>query len=253
MSRLRWPFWLALAALILALPAIGWALRDRIPALAAVMGEIDAALCDLPNPERERAFAEAYDEEARLRRELAQVEQDVLARRALCRLPPPPPPPQIVQAPPPPPPPPPPPQRVETPPPPPPPPPRRDDLQQRLDQARAQRGDAQISLAWDTTDDLDLHVVCPDGRRINYRQRRNCGGTLDVDMNVDPQTRRPVENVYFPDANQAMPGRYRVVIHNYRGQRQSFRVRVNLRGEARDFSGTVNPDQEVVVTEFTLP
>lgn len=55
-----------------------------------------------------------------------------------------------------------------------------------------------VSLAWNNHDDLDLHVVDPNGNRTFYANRNpgvNCG-VLDVDMNAGRgTTRTPVENV----------------------------------------------------------
>lgn len=126
-------------------------------------------------------------------------------------------------------------------------------MQRRLDEAGARRGQVQIALAWDSSDDLDLHLICPNGQRVNWQARQGCGAHLDVDMNINPDTRRPVENIYFADPTRSPPGRYQVVVHNFRGGPNNYRVRVNIGGQNREFSGTVGPRQFVVVTEFTLP
>jgi hypothetical protein len=70
---------------------------------------------------------------------------------------------------------------------------------ERAQRQGAQSGKLQVILAWDDRNDLDLHVVCPDGLDINYIQRQACGGTLDVDANGDLRSLPPaaVENVYF--------------------------------------------------------
>lgn len=121
----RWPIWLALSGLLLAVPFAVWMGRAWWPGWAAIVGEIDW-LCEVP-PDiaaREAEGLAAHDEERALRRTLAEIEERVLQRRAECRLPP-----LVAQAPPPPPPPPPAPEPQPAPPapdPPPAPPPRSD-------------------------------------------------------------------------------------------------------------------------------
>ena len=45
----------------------------------------------------------------------------------------------------------------------------------------ARVGDVTVSLAWSTTDDLDLHVFTPSGAEISYSNREAGGGVLDVE------------------------------------------------------------------------
>src|SRR5205823_10621394 len=59
-------------------------------------------------------------------------------------------------------------------------------------------GAVNVILRWQSADDLDLHVRCPDGSEIYYNQRTNCGGTLDVDANVSSVIASPVENIFWP-------------------------------------------------------
>ena len=73
------------------------------------------------------------------------------------------------------------------------------ELQERLNREGAMTGDVQISLMWENFNDLDLHVVCPSGERIHGGNKLSeCGGELDVDANVRPDTKKPVENVVWP-------------------------------------------------------
>eukprot|EP00930_Biecheleria_cincta_P050287 TRINITY_DN35451_c0_g1_i1.p1 TRINITY_DN35451_c0_g1~~TRINITY_DN35451_c0_g1_i1.p1 ORF type:complete len:620 (-),score=31.92 TRINITY_DN35451_c0_g1_i1:13-1872(-) len=71
----------------------------------------------------------------------------------------------------------------------------------RLQNTPAHSGDVTISLLWDTTDDLDLHVVAPNGQTIYSRNRRSSdGGWLDVDQNVRHDRNDPIENVAWDRA-----------------------------------------------------
>ena len=54
----------------------------------------------------------------------------------------------------------------------------------RLEREGARVGDVTVSLAWDDFNDLDLHVICPDGSEVSYQNSSTGGGTLDVDMNA---------------------------------------------------------------------
>lgn len=74
-------------------------------------------------------------------------------------------------------------------------------------------GKLRFSLAWDNTDDLDLHVQTPNGSRIYFSNRRAQGGKLDVDANgMDGMREDPVENVAFVDP---VDGSYVVQVHQY--------------------------------------
>lgn len=80
-----------------------------------------------------------------------------------------------------------------------------DGMNARLAKAGAQTGDVQVSLFWNTFDDVDLHVYYTPGNglsdNINWTNRfgRLSSGILDVDMNAHgPQNSQCVENVFWP-------------------------------------------------------
>jgi len=83
-------------------------------------------------------------------------------------------------------------------------------------------GDIQISVAWDDSSDVDLHVVDPNGEHIYFAHRDAAsGGTLDLDANAacgrnslpDGTTGFVSnENVVWP-TGRAIPGTYTVFLH----------------------------------------
>lgn len=84
-------------------------------------------------------------------------------------------------------------------------------------------GDIQISVAWDDSSDVDLHVVDPNGDHIFFANRTVAsGGTLDLDANAACSRTSPPgggdptfvsnENVVWP-TGQAITGTYVVYLH----------------------------------------
>ena len=135
------------------------------------------------------------------------------------------------------------------------------ELQARLDREGARSGDVQISLMWDNFNDLDLHVVCPSGERIHGGNKTSqCGGELDVDANVRPETKKPVENVVWADET-AQPGEYQVYVHHYKKHKKrrtkdptKFKVIVNNVGELLEFDGRLSHGDPIkLVAQFEVP
>lgn len=67
-----------------------------------------------------------------------------------------------------------------------------------------------VSLAWFNTDDLDLHVIEPDGNHVYYANKSD---KLDVDMNVRTLVRDPVENVRW--VRSPRDGTYHISVHSF--------------------------------------
>lgn len=96
-------------------------------------------------------------------------------------------------------------------------------IEGRLANVGAQTGDVQISISWNTKDDIDLHVMYTPGNglvdEINWTNRtgRISNGMLDVDMNAvaGVLSVTPVENVFWP-AGSSPQGYFRVGIHFFR-------------------------------------
>ncbi|MES4793296.1 MAG: hypothetical protein C4321_10245, partial [Chloroflexota bacterium] len=114
-----------------------------------------------------------------------------------------------------------------------------------------------MTLSWENTNDLDLHVIDPTGFEIFYGRRRSpSGGMLDVDMNVAPALQsRAIENVFFP-LGRAPLGQYLVSVKNYRRNEETdptpFRVEVKVRGQTRVYTGTLPERELVTVATFVL-
>lgn len=130
------------------------------------------------------------------------------------------------------------------------------DIDKRLQDAKAQTGEFQVSLAWDGNADLDLHVVCPGGEEISYSQRGGCGGRLDLDMNgTDRKSTTPVENASWPEG-QAPKGRYRIAVKLYDRKDDTrpsipFQVRIKDGANVKVVPGSVQEERKLVdVTEF---
>ena len=134
-----------------------------------------------------------------------------------------------------------------------------DDIQSRLEREGGKTGEVQISLVWDDFNDLDLHLFCPSGERIYFNNRKSdCGGELDVDMNVRPTSDSAIENIVWP--KNAPLGKYKVGVHFYKHHSKNdttkvcgFRARITIHGKVRDYSGSITHGQAMqMVTSFTL-
>ena len=78
--------------------------------------------------------------------------------------------------------------------------------------AEAEVGFFTVTLTWNGSGDVDLHVFEPGGTRVNFRNRRGENGFLDVD-----NTRGFGPEHYFAycDRSRLSLGTYRVGINNY--------------------------------------
>lgn len=121
------------------------------------------------------------------------------------------------------------------------------DISGRLKAAGAKEGDVQISLAWNTTDDIDLYVAFTTGNgmvdTINWMNRigRLSGGILDIDMNANSGflQRHPVENIFWPHGSSPR-GSFSVYVHFYRSWTGNNRVPVIVRIKNKDQTMTYN-------------
>ncbi|MDF9794971.1 hypothetical protein OKW21_000234 [Catalinimonas alkaloidigena] len=110
-------------------------------------------------------------------------------------------------------------------------------------------GDVQITLSWDNTADIDLHVIEPNGERIYYNYpSSSTGGMLDVD---DRDGFGP-ENIFWP-TQQSPQGLYQVEVVHFSGESPTnYTVLVQALGQTRQYSGTITSGQSIGIVEFTL-
>ena len=133
------------------------------------------------------------------------------------------------------------------------------NIDERLEREGGASGVVQISLAWDDYNDLDLHVFCPSGERIYFNNKKSdCGGDLDVDMNVRPVSNTPVENGVWKE--NAPMAAYKIGVHFYKHHRKrrtkrtcQYRLRVVTHGQSKEYLGKIRYGQAMqMVTSFSL-
>lgn len=118
-----------------------------------------------------------------------------------------------------------------------------DSIKERVKKAGGNVTNAKlrVSLAWSNYDDLDIHVIEPNGSHISFRDKQ---GKLDVDMNAGGgRTRKPVENVsWTPSGYTALrDGTYKVYVHQF-SQR-----------ETTNIGCTVEVESEGRITQLSYP
>jgi len=96
-------------------------------------------------------------------------------------------------------------------------------------------GQVRISLAWFNTDDLDLHLVHPDGKSCYFGNKSHNGGVLDVDKNAfGTLVSDPVENIAFASTNKMANGTYKVIVNQFRvrdADNEGFAVEIEIQGQ----------------------
>lgn len=109
-------------------------------------------------------------------------------------------------------------------------------------------GALQISLAWTTATDQDLHVIDPTGTEISWENPTSrSGGQLDRD---DIDGYGP-ENIYWSE--NAPDGTYSVSVVDYQNTRtpNPFYVTVNSPGKSKTFNGQTSNGSKVQVLTIT--
>lgn len=115
-------------------------------------------------------------------------------------------------------------------------------------------GQLSITLTWEDTADLDLHVTDPYGETIYYfRPSSNSGGSLEEDVECGAQGVHS-EQIQYP-AGSAASGNYVISIHYFRscnsGGPVRWNVTANADGRVQAYEGTIGSGQYLKVAEFT--
>jgi hypothetical protein len=105
-------------------------------------------------------------------------------------------------------------------------------------------GNPQFTLIWNTSADIDLHVLEPGGSHIYWERRRGAGGgELDVD---DVDGYGP-ENIYWGgglNRGNGPPGEYKWYVHYYGGREGNlptrWKVRLKHNGTYKIFEGRLS-------------
>lgn len=103
-----------------------------------------------------------------------------------------------------------------------------------------------ITLTWNNSADLDLHVTDPSGEEICfYHTSSESGGYLDVD---DTNGYGP-EHVFWEESPPS--GSYLVVVHHYGGAAPTnYNILIEYNDITSAYSGTINDDEYAVVSTF---
>lgn len=109
-------------------------------------------------------------------------------------------------------------------------------------------GDIVVTLSWDTTADLDLHVMTPNDH-IYYGNYSADGGYLEEDFwsGLDGD-----ERVIWEDG-MALNGDYEIYIYNFSDASSTeFEVKVQIGDSIKFFRGNIAYQEEIIIYNFTI-
>lgn len=134
-----------------------------------------------------------------------------------------------------------------------------DSIKQKVKEAGGNvDADVRCSLHWFNYDDLDIHVIEPDGNEIYYSRKNSfkTNGQLDIDMNAGSgKSRDAVENIFWKDEKRMINGKYTLNVHNFCKRETidvGFECEIEYNGESHKFEygQMVKNNETVKVAEF---
>lgn len=122
-------------------------------------------------------------------------------------------------------------------------------------------GVLRVSLSWHNYDDLDLHLIEPNGYEIMFRNKcvlSPSGGMLDVDCNAGSgSTREPVENIFWKTLPK-QEGDYKVVVNQWAKREfdnQGLEVEIEFEGEKYNYvvpdNGATGKNHNIVTFNYS--
>jgi hypothetical protein len=146
--------------------------------------------------------------------------------------------------------------------PPPPPPPAPDPgaaMDKAIEDAGVDNDPNMVTLLWHNHADLDLHLVCPNGAEVNFRQKTASNAQLNIDRNAGEAVDEPIENITW-GSRSLPPGHYKARVRLFDRKDVTdpaigYTIRLKRRGQPdktidREISG-VGEEQQVL--EFDVP
>lgn len=135
-----------------------------------------------------------------------------------------------------------------------------DSIKERVKRAGGSvDGVLRCSLSWFNKDDLDIHLIEPNGNQIYFGDKMSkTSGKLDVDMNAyGSHSRNAVENITYSNKSKMLEGSYKLVVHNFSLRETidvGFDVEIEYDGEIHTFHypKPVKRNEKVVVAEFNF-
>jgi hypothetical protein len=121
-------------------------------------------------------------------------------------------------------------------------------------------GRIRVSLAWETTSDLDLRLLENFGKQyaeIYYGEKRSpfTRGELDLDAQVSGKDIHPIENIYYPQG-VIKDGTYTIKVNNFndRERTEAFTVEVEFDGRLFTYNHNqvIKHKETVTIGTFTV-
>jgi hypothetical protein len=131
------------------------------------------------------------------------------------------------------------------------------EVAKRIEREGGETGEIEIALIWKNRNDLDLHVVDPQGEEISFLRKTSAsGGWLDIDQNAACSSTidDPVEHVRWK-ADVVPNGTFRVYVNHYSNcgapDPTEFHVEVKNGNKVAPFDGIIRyGDAKVLVHSF---